>query len=266
MLSRKRLTVPLSMLTQRSVGRRLFNRALAALLAFVLATWLTACGDVREEVTIRPGERWKAELHMVVSPDEMVFVGGPAEIEAQLEAAGNDPEAAATNYKWSKEPSDDGGAVYTVEQSGRGWQSLNSAAFDDLATFAPMIVDDRDAVRFQFNPAATFGQLGYYELVLHTGEVLETNGELLDEGVVRWVGAYQTMDAIFRPSKGIDPLLIAGLAVLVAGTIAAIMFFRNRQRQQNVQAIMATSAYCYQCGARMETAGRFCPSCGAPRL
>lgn len=255
-----------TLLTERSAGRHLFGRALAAGLAVLLATWLTACGDVREEVTIRPGERWKVELHMTVSPDEMVFMGGPAEIEAQLEAADNDLEATATNYKWSKQPSDDGGAVYTIEQSGQGWQSLNSAAFDDLATFSPMTVDDKDAVHFQFNPAATFGQLGYYELVLHTGAVLETNGELLDEGVVRWVGAYQTMEAIFRPSKGVDPLLIAGLAALVAAIAAAILLLRNRQRRQNVQTLMAASAFCHQCGARMESAGAFCPSCGAHRL
>lgn len=230
-------------------------------------TLLSACGgDVREEVTLGPGERWKVEVHVAISPQEMMFIGDTAEIDAQLEEGRNDPDAADTTYKWSKESSDDGGVLYIIEQSGKGLQSLNNAAFDDLATFAPMTYGDKDAIYFAFNPASSFGDLGYFEFVLHTGEVLETNGEMLDDGVVRWVGASQPMEATIRLSKGLDPLIIAGAVALIIVVAAAIMLLRQRQRQQNVQAVMARSAYCHQCGARMETAGDFCPSCGARRL
>jgi hypothetical protein len=251
----------------RPVGHRSAPIALSICLAAALTLLLSACGgDVREEVTIRSGERWKVELRMALSPDELMLIGDTAEIDARLDEQGNDPEAAATNYKWSREPSDDGGVVYLVEYSGKGLQSLNSAAFDDLATFSPMTYGDKDAIHFAFNPSSAFGDVAYYELVLHTGEIFDTNGELLDEGVVRWIGAYQNMEATFRLSKGIDPLWIAGLVALIAGSAAAILLARRWQQKQHVQAIMATSAYCHQCGARMETTGRFCPSCGTPRL
>lgn len=251
----------------RSARSRLALHAALACLVGGLTLFLSACGgDVREEVTIRPGERWKVEARFALSPDELMLIGDTAEIDARLDEQGNDPEAAATNYTWSKEPTDDGGVVYIVEYSGKGLQSLNSAAFDDLATFSPMTYGDKDAIYFAFNPSGSFGDVAYYELVLHTGEVFDTNGELLDEGVVRWVGAYQNMEAVVRLSKGIDPLWIAGLAALIIAIAAATLLIRRRQQEQHVQAIMATSAYCDQCGARMEIAGRFCPSCGAPRL
>ncbi|MCB0059322.1 MAG: zinc ribbon domain-containing protein [Caldilineaceae bacterium] len=253
-------------LHHRLAGQRTPLIALAICLITAL-TLLSACGgDVREELTLRSGERWKMEVRITLSPNELMFIGDPAEIEARLDEQGNAPDAAATNYKWSKEPSDDGGVVYIVEQSGKGFQRLNSAAFDDLATFSSMTYGDKDAVYFAFNPVSSFSDFGYYEFVLHSGETLETNGELLDDGAVRWVGAYQPMEATIRLSKGVDPLVIAGAVMLVIVVAGGLLLFRQRQRQQNVQAVMAHSAYCHQCGARMETTGVFCPSCGTRRL
>lgn len=256
----------LSFSIMRKTRRLSLEAVLWIVMSTVLLLGLSSCGNVREEVTIRPGERWKVELHIAVSPSDMLFIGDPAAIESRLEEARQDPDAAAANYKWSKEASDDGGVVYIVEQSGKGLQSLNSAAFDELATFSRMTYGEKEAIHFVLNPQSAFSELGYYELVMRTGEVLETNGELLEDGVVRWVGAYQAMEAIFRPSKGVDPLLIIGLIVLIVTIAAALWLLRNRQQQQNVQIVMAANAYCHQCGQRMGTTGPFCPNCGTRRL
>ncbi len=248
-----------------STWRQLHRRVLLIISIGILALWLVSCGEVREEVTIRSGERWKMELHTVISPDELIWIGGTAEIERQLEDLRNDPEAAGANYKWSKKLEDDGSVIYIVEQSGEGFQDLSSAAFDDHATFSFTTVENKDAVHFIFDPRASFGELGRYELVLHAGSVLETNGEMLDKGTVRWVGANRQMEAVFRLSRGVSPAAIGGLVALLLLAGAAVALIRSRQRAG--QAVIAASPrYCHQCGVLIETAGKFGPSCGAPRL
>ncbi len=241
------------------IDRRLFF----VMMGIVLTIGLASCGDVRQEVTIGRGERWQVEYRAYISPTELMLIGGAAEMERQFdELRGTD-----RNFRWSKEAGKDGGLTYVLESSGTGFDTLASNAFDDNATFTPLDFQGKDAVQFSFNAYSAFGEMGYYELVLRTGEVLETNGELLDKGTVRWVGASQVMEAVFRPSAGIDLGLLIGLAAVALVIGVAVVLFRSWQRQRHMQTVMAGAAtYCHQCGAKIETAGKFCPSCGAPRL
>ncbi len=241
------------------IGRRLFF----VMMGVVLTIGLASCGDVRQEVTIGRGERWKVEYRVDISPTELMLIGDTSEMERQFdELRGTD-----TNFRWSKEAGKDGGLTYVLESSGTGFDTLASNAFDDNATFTHLDFQGKAAVQFSFNSYSAFGEMGYYELVLRTGEVLETNGELLDKGTVRWVGASRMMEAIFRPSAGIDLGLLIGLAAVALVIGVAVVLFRSWQRQRQMQTVMAGAAtYCDQCGAKIETAGKFCPSRGVPRL
>ena len=241
------------------IGRRLF----IVIMGVVLTIGLASCGAVRQEVTIGRGERWQVEYRAYISPTELMMIGDTSEMERQFDELRNTDR----NFRWSKEAGKDGGLTYVLKSSGTGFDILASNAFDDHATFSPLSYQGKDAVQFTFNSFAAFGDMGYYELVLRTGEVLETNGELLEKGTVRWVGARRVMEAVFRPSVGIDPGLLIGLAAVVLVIGVAFVLLRSWQRQRHMQTVMAGAAtYCHQCGAKIETAGKFCPSCGAPRL
>ncbi|GEM_PF-2205459 len=241
------------------IGRHLF----VVIIGVVVTIGLVSCGDVRQEVTIERGERWQVEYRAYISPTELMMIGDTSEMERQFdELRGTD-----RNFRWSKEAGKDGGLTYVLKSSGTGFDTLASNAFDDHATFSPLSFQGKDAVQFSFNSYSAFGDMGYYELVLRTGEVLETNGELLDKGTVRWVGASQMMEAVFRPSAGIDLGLLIGLAAVALVIGIGAVLLRSWQRRRSMQPVTAGAAtYCHQCGAKIETAGKFCPSCGAPRL
>ena len=57
----------------------------------------------------------------------------------------------------------------------------------------------------------------------------------------------------------------AGAAGLVAA--AAVFLAQSWQRRRSTQAVVAHNGQLLpHCGAKIETAGKFCPSCGAPRI
>ncbi len=234
---------------------------LAVSIGFVLV--LAGCGDIEQDVTFYANEKWKAESRVGLSPEELAMAGGQAEIEASLNEGQATAEAQELDFRWKRQKGDDDRLYYIITMAGEGYDLLNQNAFGDTATIDTITYDGQDAVQFDF---ASPYDLSHYELTLHAGEVLDTNGSQEGKGEVHWSGAGKRMYAVFEPRSGPNwLLLVLGLIMLGAMAVAGFFFIRSWQHQRGQKTATASANFCHKCGTKLEGAGRFCPSCGARR-
>ena len=244
------------------------------ILLLMLALILSACGVVEQEVTLAKDEKWKAETRLTLDQQTLALIS-PADIEQRLEAAKEDMSSINVSYKWKKHTNDDGSLTYAINTSGTGYDMLNSAVFDGEASI--QTIDEDGTAEFNYT---AFGDFSDYSLVLHVGEVIETNGVVSDKGKVSWHGMGTQMYAKIKPKSGMNImwfLLVGGGIVLIALAVY-FAFFRsgatsNRNasyapsyRSPSGRALKTNSgAYCQRCGGKLNPNGTFCPHCGAPQ-
>jgi len=251
------------------------KKIVLGVLLLVLALILSACGVVEQEVTLAKDEKWSAETRLTLDQQTLALIN-PADIEQKLEAAKADMSSIDVSYKWKKHTNDDGSLTYTINTSGTGYNVLNTAVFDGGASI--QTIDEDGTTEFSYTAIGDFSD---YALVLHVGEVIETNGVVSDKGEVSWRGMGTQMYARIKPKSGMDIkwLLLVGGGIVLIALAAYFAFFRSRTTSNNRYASYATSyhsasgrklkidsgAYCQRCGGKLNPNGTFCPHCGAPQ-
>lgn len=258
-----------------------FSHHLFKLCWGLLALFLLAgCATVEQEVSLYQDESWEGSTRIGVAPGLLAMAGGEEALTAELEQTKVEADAQGAKVEWRRSQGNDGTVYYAVEASGQGYDLLNQIVFDGDAIIEPIVYDGQDAVQFQHE---TNTDLASYEMRLHAGEILESDGLQEGKGDVTWQGAGVTMNAVLRP-KSSFPLLpaVIGVATLVL-IIAAVLFYQAWRRQQARRMAMTpgspesfsapapapvseVAVFCEQCGKRIEVAGKFCPHCGAPRF
>ena len=237
----------------------------------ILVLLISGCGTVEQDVTIAKNEKWRAETQVTIDKQSLAFVN-PTDIEQSLNASGADADAAGVKYKWKKQVNDDGSVTYILNTSGSGYESLNDFVFDGGASFS--MLDENGLTEFTFFPTGDFSD---YKLVLHVGEVQESNGTVSGKGDVSWHGMGQQIYAVFKPKSGLNMMLVLGGVIVVSlAAIVIFFFFRSRSSMHSSlsysslspstlsSAGYAATNYCYRCGGKLNPNGKFCPHCGAP--
>ena len=152
-----------------------------------------------------------------------------------------------------------------------------SAIFDGDANI--ITIDEDGTTEFNYT---MFGDFSDYSLVLHVGEVLETNGTVTKKGEVSWHGLGMQMYAIVKPKSGIAiKWVLVGGGVLLVALAAFFVLSRSRTYSTSKRSpyapfhLSSSSAgmsgtaslnYCHSCGGKLDPNGAFCPHCGAPQM
>ena len=230
-----------------------------ALLGLVLI--LSSCGSIEQDITVYRNEKWKAETRIGLKPQELAMIG-ESEIIDRLERQQRAAQAQGVDFEWNRKNGEDNRVYFVVKASGSGYELLNQIVFDGDASFQPIIIDDREAVRFQYTSSY---ELARYSLSISTGEVLESTGVQSANGKVSWNSPGQTMQAVLLPKSSSNSLLIVGAALVFFVLIIIAFATAKRRRQEGFAAAISTN-YCHRCGGELPLSGQFCPHCGSPRL
>ena len=239
---------------------------------FIITILLSACGAVEQDVTLIKNEKWKAETRLTIDKQSLALIS-PADIEQRLDAAKNELASLDVSYKWKKSVNDDGSLTYIIDTSGTGYSLLNEAIFDGNASINT--IDDDGTTEFNYT---VFGDFSDYALVLHVGEVLETNGLVTEKGEISWHGMGMQMHAIVKPKSGTNiKWVLLGSGALLVGLVAFFSFSRTRPSStprhsphsssqfSSSSTGMTSLNYCHRCGGKLDPNGVFCPHCGAPQ-
>ena len=250
-----------------------YKKLLLAVMLVIFSLLVGACGAVEQDVTLIKNEKWKAETRLILNK-QTIALANPSDIEQRLDAAQAQADAAEVSYKWNKKINDDGGVTYIIRTSGTGYDLLNNVVFDGGAIINTL--DEDGTTEFSLS---SIGDFSDYKLVLHVGEVLETNGVVSGKGDVSWHGMGLQMHAVIKPKSGFNVIwLLVGAGLILLVIMVVYFFIRTRSPSRpavsnspTYTAIAKSSQpgygatnYCYRCGGKLNPNGEFCPHCGAP--
>lgn len=198
--------------------------ALLAAAALVLA----GCIQIREEITLKPNEKWEVAIDMTVPASTVQMIG-----EDQLQSSVQDWEQQQKEYegkgvqaRMEMKKQDNGDYLYSVTMAGQGWDLLNETAFDNNATIRTL---ENNRIRFELDPGTSdfdsFAQMGgSVTFVVRAGKIYSATGEIKGN-TVTWVNPTSVMRAEVGAAGGSSPALIIGLVVLaVLVLLVAVVF------------------------------------------
>lgn len=238
---------------------------LGSVVLLVLAGILGGCIQIRQELTLMPGEKWEARMEVTVPASVVSMVGEEQvrELESQSKSEQERLQAQGISAQVSTRKTGQGDYVLSVQMAGQGWELLNRAIFTGTARFEPV----GERLRFSYDPSKQgeidlsslyqFG--GKYTFILNAGTIYSSNATKVSGGTATWENPTGEITAEVGLSAGGMPLwliivlVVVGVLLLLAA-IAFILFRRPRAAEQRL---------CPQCGAPAKPGAAFCVRCGA---
>lgn len=230
--------------------------------------FVTACGAVQTDLTLRSGERYEVVTTITVSSQALALAGGEASVTPQLDQIIAQAEASGASAKWRHGKGASGDqVVYVVEIAGQGY----GPPFSDNFDAQPVQVNGKEALKVTVIPGAQLisGGLGASTLIIRGGEILETNGVRTDKDAVTFnqvamLSSGGTPYVILRPRADVlagIPWLYVGIgagALLLLG-LTAFLIFRPRPKKR-----VSGMIFCPKCGAAQPRGARVCSRCHRP--
>lgn len=238
------------------------------ILLLVVAAVVSACGAVQTDLTLYSDERYQVVTTITIPSQALVLAGGEAAVKPRLDQAVAQAQAGGATAKWShgKSAASDQ-VVYVVEINGQGYGPPLSDDFDVQS----VEVDGQQALKVTIIPGAQLisGGLGASTLIVHGGQILETNGIQTekDEATFTQVSVLSssgTPYVILRPKVGFMagfPWLYVGIgaSALALLGLVAFLIFRPRPKKN-----YAGTIFCPKCGAAQPRGSRICVRCRRP--
>ena len=238
---------------------------LRALLFLFMLPILSSCGgNAVQEVKFLADERWEAQTEIGLPVEALTFIGSTSEIEQELDELIAQMETDGVEASWTTSR-DDTTIVYTVSSEGTGYALLNRYVFDDDANITVAEFEGNRQINFSYSTSRTAFSDGNYTLTLQGGEIISSNGILLDNDTVQWVNPSGRLEATLTESstsffgfllRAFGVLLLLGL--LGGAAFAGYLWYQQRQKS-------GQTVFCPHCGTAMVSQAKFCPSCGKPR-
>ncbi len=213
--------------------------ALKVALLAVVALVLAGCIQIREEITLKPDEKWEVLIAMTVPASTVQMIG-----EETLASSAEDWEQQQAEYegkgvqaRMDMKKQDNGDYVYSVTMAGQGWDLLNETAFDNNATITTL---ENKRIRFELDPGTSdltsLTQMGgSLTFVVRAGKIYSANGEIKGNAVT-WVNPTSVMQAEVGTAGGSSVGLIIGLVVLAVVVLLAVvvvlLYLRGKRLRQ----------------------------------
>jgi hypothetical protein len=225
--------------------RSVLKLALLAVAALVLA----GCIQIREEITLKPGDHWEVLIGLTVPASTVQLIG-----EDQLKSSETDWESQRLEYeskgvqaRMEVKKQDNGDYLYSVTMAGQGWELLNETAFDSNATIRTL---ENQHILFELDPGtsdlSSLTQMGgSMTFVLRANKIYSSNGEVKGN-TATWTNPTSVMRAEVGTAGGGAPIgLIIGLvalAVLVLLVVVVLLLYLRGRRLRQPPAPMPPAA------------------------
>ncbi|MGC8873478.1 MAG: hypothetical protein ACP5SI_03395 [Chloroflexia bacterium] len=217
------------------------NKRTALKLALLAATALVLAGciQIRQEITLKPGEKWDVAIDLTVPASTVQLIG-----EDQLKSSEQDWEQQRVQYEdkgvqaqLTVKKQDNGDYLYSVTMAGQGWDLLNETAFDNNVTIRTL---ENQHVVFELDPGtsdlSSFTQIGgSLTFVVRAPKIYSANGEIKGN-TVTWVNPTSVMQAEVGTEGGgsagwIIGLVVLGVVVLLV-VVVVLLYLRGRRLRQ----------------------------------
>jgi hypothetical protein len=182
---------------------------------FLLASIIiSACGTAEMDVTVYSRDRFDMKHTIQIPNDMLQMMGGPSEIEAQLDELLR--EAREENYRvrWRKISADDRNTTtYEVIFPRTDIEEAVDAGF---FTWQEVQYNNRKAYRIDFFDVSELSSsFMSFTLNLQAGRILDTNGTQVNSSKVTWVNPTRTPYAIVTPKGTVGWIpLVLGIMML----------------------------------------------------
>lgn len=230
------------------------------LLSMVTAVFfLVGCGaNIDQSVTFYRNEQWSAEINLGTSAEMVALLGSPAEIERELDGWVTEAKQIGVDASW-KSSQEGRTLIYTLEANGTGYDALKEMMFDNRTQITVIEEEGKRHIHFSHPVSRDFLDANRYTITLTGGEIISSNGAVLDRGSVQWVDPSGRMEAVLTEKSRFRIGLWLFILALVAG-ISGGGWYVWQQRNQRMAAIPAR--FCIHCGLSLGPRARFCPNCG----
>lgn len=209
------------------------------LLIMASAAGCNGVGSADMDMTVYADEKYEMTVTFRIPNEYLSMVGGTAEMENRLDEMVTKSADEGEKVSWKRDksvPADEVG--YIINVSGKGFDSSSDSGF----SITPTVYDGQDALEFE-GDFSDFAGLNSFSFTLHGSKIVESNGEPIEKGSVRWDSIYASPHAIFIPKGHINWVQIgAGLIVglgclgtlLAGGVIIFMLVRRNRKKFINI--------------------------------
>ncbi|MFP4394412.1 MAG: hypothetical protein ACLFTI_04030 [Anaerolineales bacterium] len=205
----------------------------------IFSIWLTSCaGAVEMDITVYSGDRYQQKMILSFTEEMVELSGGTEEIERLLDEMVSEAENEGASISWQPIKSrQDDTIQYEIQQE---ITDITNASTDGFK-WEEVEHNNSPAYRFEYTDISDMDIFQEFTLTLHTGKILESNGEQVNARTAQWKNSnqYQAPYAIVQPKSAAPwaswmawlPLAAAGLLLLATAGIVVFLIRSGRLQE-----------------------------------
>jgi chromosome segregation ATPase len=183
------------------------------IISALIVLFLAGCGAAEIDLTIYANETYDQKVIMTIPVDQVEMIGGQQGFEEMLEAQVQDLRLQGIKASWSQiNKTDQNNFSYEIRSDRIDIKNNPDFSWKEVQ------YNNRKAYEFEYTDFfSLFSDFQTLSLTLHAGEILESNGTLLDSRTVTWINPNQSPRAIVVPQGAFNLILLSvAIALLVA--------------------------------------------------
>jgi len=230
--------------------------------------------DASIVIDLYTSDKWQANMELTVPTEVLAQTVGVDAFEGELQEWIAHAYTCGVYPSWHRIDGTDN-LTYLVELEGSGLDAISCAIFGWKAQLYAGQADRRRVVNFNQDDGSWW-EFDSLELTLRGGEVIESNGWLVDYRTVTWQNPAGTIWAVltersrvFGPIRdilaegGVLAFVVVALAIVIGLLLVAGLVFLSVRLWRRIQSQRPTD--CAQCGFHLPEDARYCPECSQKR-
>jgi len=237
--------------------------------------FLTSCFPIissNTELTLKSGENWELSNQFTISQTDAQLSGQM--ISQGLDEALNDMRDDGVDAEWEMLPIDDSGYVsYKITTRGVGYELLNDGFGEPIVS--PDETSGKRIINFYLKDGDNLEWDALHNsFTLNGGKIISHNGNLINNGSVKWVDHSGPMEAQLTEKSGFSILNCIGFAFVICIICIAIFAFVKWKPKASsfhepykipgnvIISQKVQKNFCPNCGQKLPSEAVFCPTCG----
>jgi hypothetical protein len=190
---------------------------------------LTGCIpiDTEQTITFSSNERWEAEIVIEMSKEDLADSGlSQTDIEAEIQTIVGTLNPETVEVIWEVTDLETGELVYTLEAKGKEFNQLEKLIQgSDETSIRPSSTDGKEIIFSAFFPLLPSGT---NILILKGGQIVSSNGEEVEKGMVRWINPQGKIHAVIKPQDGFNFTTILIILAVMGIIGGGVFFYKHR--------------------------------------
>jgi hypothetical protein len=213
-------------------GKLILRYGFVALVILLLAGCIPV--DTEQTITFYSDEKWEAHIVIEMSRADLVNSGlSQDDVEAQIQETIGTLNPETVEITWEATDLETGELVYTLEAKGKGFNQLERLIQGSNETSIRLSTAS-GKTEIVFSAFFPLLPSGTNVLILKGGQIVTSNGEEVENGMVRWVNPQGQITAVIKPKGGFNFGTVL-IALAVIGVVGGGIYL-YKQRSTNTTA------------------------------